>query len=185
VPVTVSPQTFSFVDFSAPEIAALVTRLAIDAGWPEGADIAIRIDEASALAAVEVVSLDPLEIQMDGGALEDPKRPRQLSEHRVSDVVGVTLLQARDRLDPAFAGPALGDELPLAHRVAWEVWAATRLGRRGWPIQPARRRYQFRHRHGFTDAADDAFDRIWSADALTWPALVALSDGVPRPAGTA
>jgi len=32
-------------------------------------------------------------------------------------------------------------------------------------------------RHGFSDAADAAFDRIWTADDLDWAALIAISDG--------
>jgi hypothetical protein len=43
-------------------------------------------------------------------------------------------------------------------------------------VQRQRRLYQFRNRHGFTDAADAAFDRLWSADGLTWAEISALSD---------
>ena len=35
--------------------------------------------------------------------------------------------------------------------------------------------YAFRNRHGFTDAADAAFDQLWTADDLTWDGITALS----------
>ena len=41
--------------------------------------------------------------------------------------------------------------------------------------------YQFRNRYGFTDAADAAFDRLWSAEALTWADLERSSRRRPRP----
>ena len=51
-----------------------------------------------------------------------------------------------------------------------------RLARLGYPPQRQRRLYHFRNRHGFTDAADAAFDRLWAADGLTWAEIVAISD---------
>ena len=39
----------------------------------------------------------------------------------------------------------------------------------------ARRRYAFRLRHGFSDAADRAFDRLWTASDLTWADILAIS----------
>ena len=39
-----------------------------------------------------------------------------------------------------------------------------------------RRLYHFRNRHGFTDAADEAFKRLWTADDLTWSDIAALSE---------
>ena len=38
-----------------------------------------------------------------------------------------------------------------------------------------RRLYHFRNRHGFTDAADAAFQRLWEAESLTWDEIDALS----------
>ena len=52
-----------------------------------------------------------------------------------------------------------------------------RIGRLGHRVQRQRRLYHFRNRHGFTDAADAAFDRLWSGEGLTWADIVALSDG--------
>ena len=49
-----------------------------------------------------------------------------------------------------------------------------RVERAGYFAHPDRRRYQFRLRHGFTDVADQAFDRLWAADALTWADIEAV-----------
>jgi hypothetical protein len=76
--------------------------------------------------------------------------------------------------------------------VTWDVYAVARLARRlrasGDPIpdyqaQRQRRLYAFRNRHGFTDAADAAFDRLWRADGLTWPDLLAISAGAVSDGG--
>jgi len=42
-------------------------------------------------------------------------------------------------------------------------------------VQRQRRLYQFRNRHGFTDAADAAFAKLWEADDLTWADISATS----------
>ena len=51
-----------------------------------------------------------------------------------------------------------------------------RLRRAGYPSQRQRRLYAFRTRHGFSDVADRAFQRLWTADDLTWSDIAALSD---------
>ena len=60
-----------------------------------------------------------------------------------------------------------------------------RLGRLGHPVQRQRRLYQFRNRHGFTDAADAAFEQLWEADDLTWARHLADLPGGPRRASRA
>ena len=48
--------------------------------------------------------------------------------------------------------------------------------------QRQRRLYHFRNRHGFTDAADAAFERLWTAEGLTWADIAAISqDAAGRP----
>ena len=47
----------------------------------------------------------------------------------MSVVVGRLILQALDRRDPAFGDPPPDDAMPVAHRVAWDVYALGRLGR--------------------------------------------------------
>ncbi len=176
VPLTVTPDTFAMVDFDPARIAAVAERLAGEVGLPADLPVVITVEEATPLAKVTLTSLEPLELTVEGGALEDPKRIRQLSEARTADVLGMHLFQARDRLDPAFGAPGLGEPVALAHQVAWDVFAVGRLERLGYPGQRQRRLYQFRNRHGFTDVGDAAFERLWAAERLTWPELTAISD---------
>jgi hypothetical protein len=61
--------------------------------------------------------------------------------------------------------------------VAWQVYCVGRLGRLGHQVQRQRRLYHFRNRHGFTDAADEAFDRLWSGEGLTWADIEGTSQG--------
>jgi hypothetical protein len=70
--------------------------------------------------------------------------------------------------------------LPLSS--AWQAYCVGRLHRLGHRVQRQRRLYHFRNRHGFTDEADAAFDRLWTADALTWSEITALSDGAAEAA---
>lgn len=176
--VTVSPETFVMVGFEASQIAAVAERLIADVGLPDDLELRIEVDEQTPLGRAKVASLDPLVITAESGALEDPKRPRQMSRDGSADVLGRLLLQVRDRFDPAFGDVPPDDDVPLPHAVAWDVYAIGRLVRLGYHNfdQRQRRLYHFRNRHGFTDAADAAFDRLWTADALTWAEIVQLSD---------
>lgn len=176
--VTVTPETFTMVEFDPAVIAGVVERLTALVELPDGTDVRIEVDERVPLARAILVSTDPVLIQIEGGALEDPKRPRHLSEDVTADVLGRLLFQARDRLDPDFgAVPAFAD-LSLALVTAWQVACAGRLVARGLHSQRQRWLYAFRNRHGFTDAADAAFDRLWSPSApLTWSEIEALSLG--------
>ncbi len=92
----------------------------------------------------------------------------------VADVIGRLLLRAADRLSPAFADAPPDDQLDLAHQTAWDSYALGRLERLGYDVRRPRRLYHFRNRHGFTDVADQAFDRFWSGDGVTWAELDAL-----------
>jgi hypothetical protein len=173
--VTVSPETFTMVLFDQGEIVAAVERVAEQIGLA-GTDITIEVNEEVPLARTHVESLDPIRLSIDGGAFEDPRHPRQLSEHAVIDVVGRLLLQAQDRLDPAFGDPPDDADMSLPHRVAWDVYAVGRLQQLGYESQRQRRLYGFRNRHGFTDASDAAFEQLWTGSGLTWADLTRLSD---------
>lgn len=176
MPVEVSPQSFTMVDYDAARIATFAEELATRVGLPEDHLIQLEIDERTPLARVDTVSLDPLRITIESGALENPKRIRQLSDDRMADVLGIAFMQALDRLDPEFGGPPVDERPSLPHTVAWDAYATARMERLGLPSQRRRRQYHFRNRHGFTDRADEAFDRIWSAERLTWAELTRLSD---------
>jgi hypothetical protein len=175
VPVEVRPDTFSLVFFEADEIRAIVEKLVAEIGLPDDIDVTLEIDETTPLGRARVASIDPVVITAESGALEDVKAPRRLSPTGTADVIGKLLLSVRDRLDPAFGDPPDDDELTLQESAAWEAYCVGRLGRLGHPVQRQRRLYQFRNRHGFTDAADAAFERLWTGEDLTWSDITAAS----------
>ena len=174
--VEVSPPTFTLVEFDAEEIRALAQRLADEIGLPADLEIRVEVDETTPLGSAKLTSITPVVLSFESGALEDAKRPRQLDERSSADVIGRLLFEVRDRLDPAFAdAPADGDlTLPLAS--AWQTYCVGRLSRLGHRVQRQRRLYHFRNRHGFTDAADAAFAKLWDGDGLSWADIAATSE---------
>jgi hypothetical protein len=166
--VTVTPETFTMVSYDAGEIASIAERLITEIGLPAGLDVRIAIDERTPLGRAKVSALEPVTVEAESGAFEDPKKPRHLSPVGTADVLGRLFYRVRDRLDPAFGEPPGDDDLELPLTVAWDCYAVGRLRRLGYHSQRQRRLYHFRNRHGFTDAADAAFDALWTADGLTW-----------------
>jgi hypothetical protein len=74
-----------------------------------------------------------------------------------------------DRLNPAFGDPPPDSDLTPAEHTAWDAYAVGRYARlAGIDGGRGRRRYAFRIRLGFSDAADRAFDQLWTASGLTW-----------------
>ena len=175
MPVEIRPETFSLVHFDATEIRAIVEQLVEVIGLP-AASVTIEVDETTLLAHAQVTSTDPIVIAVESGALEDPKVVGQLNATATADVLGKLLLSAKDRLDPAFGEAPADADLTLSEVAAWETYCIGRLGRLGHHVQRQRRLYQFRNRHGFTDAADAAFDSLWTADGLTWADISAISN---------
>ncbi|HSL58510.1 MAG TPA: hypothetical protein VK866_11760 [Acidimicrobiales bacterium] len=173
--VTVEPAEFRNVFFDAAEISRIVGSLCDDIGLE--APVRLEVDESTPLGRVDLVSLDPVTVAVQSGALEDKKHPRHLGERETADNLGRTLVKVTDRLSPEFGDPPpVGEEIPLALYVAWDTYAMGRLARLGYYAQRQRRLYAFQLRHGFTDAATAAFDQLWAADSLTWADIVALSD---------
>lgn len=173
--VTVTPERFELVFFEASAIADVVTDVAARLGFDE--PIELHVDETSPLGRSRVASYAPVIIEADGGALEDTRRPRHFSSARAADVVGRALLRVVDRRSGRFDGCPDDDELDLALRSAWEVHSVGRLERLGFSPHRKRRLYQFRNRHGFTDAADAAFEHLWGASDLSWSDIVGISEG--------
>jgi hypothetical protein len=173
--VTVSPETFTMVDFDAATIASLTERLVDQVGFGD-ARVDLRIDETMPLARVRIASVDPVALEVDGGALEDPKRLRQYDARGAARVLGRLLFQAKDLGWADFGTPPERDDLPLPHRVAWDTYAVGRVARLGYDAQEQRWRYAFRTRHGFTDDVDRAFGVLWDGDGLTWDDIVTTSD---------
>jgi hypothetical protein len=166
--VVVSPEQFSFVVFDADRIAELTSRIAEKVGLPADAEVRVEVEEGSPLGRTKLLSLDPITLSVEGGAFEDAKRPRHLSDKSVLDVVGRLLFRAKDRLDPGFADAPADGDLTLQQHTAWDAYAVGRCERAGWAPQKKRRVYHFRNRHGFTDVADGVFERLWNGDGLTW-----------------
>jgi hypothetical protein len=182
VPVEIQPERFTMVFYEADEIGAIAQRLLDQLGIGDQ-QVRIEVDETTPLGRAQVRSLDPVVLAVESGALEDPKRPRQLSPDGAADVLGRLLMRVRDRLDPAFGDPPPDDALDLAASVAWDAHCMGRLSRLGYPPQRKRRLYHFRNRHGFTDLADAAFERLWSAEQLSWADIEGISAGaVAQPA---
>jgi hypothetical protein len=173
--VVVTPESFTYVSFDAGEIAQLTEKLIDAIGLQVPGDVHIEVDETTPLSRAVVTSLEPITLSVESGALEDPKRPRQVSPHAVVDSVGRLLLRVRDRLDPAFGDPPPDAELTLAQAAAWDAYVMGRLARLGYKAQRQRRLYHFRNRHGFTDAADRAFAQLWDGEGLTWAEIDAMS----------
>jgi len=177
--VTVTPETFSLVNFDAAEIRSVVEKLIPAIGLPADLDVRIEIDEATPLGQARIASYgDPIVITVESGALEDPKRPRRVSVSGSADVLGRLLFRIHDRRNDAFGEPPPDADLTIAESVSWDVYCIGRLVRLGFKHYDNRQRrlYHFRNRHGFTDAADEAFERLWTADDLAWSDIVALSE---------
>ncbi len=175
--VTVTPDEFTLVKFDRDELVSVADKLLTDIGLDDLA-VRIEVDETTPLGRALVSGSDPVTIAVESGALEDPRRPRELSASGSADLLGRLLLRVRDRRDPAFGDPPEDKDLTQAEAVAWDVYCVGRLGRLGYKHFDNRQRrlYHFRSRHGFSDAADTAFERLWTADSLTWSDIKSLSD---------
>ena len=176
MPVAVEPATFTLVEFDAAEITALAERLAVDVGLPADLPVRIEVDETTPLGNARVASIDPVVLALESGALENPKAPRRFDPTGAADVLGRLLFEVRDRLDPRFADAPPTRELTLPQASAWQAYCVGRLGRLGYTVQRQRRLYHFRNRHGFTDVADAAFERLWRGEGLSWADVQAASD---------
>jgi len=174
--VTVIPEQFTYVSFDAATIETLLTGLLERLGLADR-DMQVEINEASPVVRITAQDGNPIVIQADSGAFEEPRRPRSLSADNVVTNAGRVLLRLRDRSDGSFSDAPAEDALSLAEMAAWDTYSVGRIGRLGYHVHQPRWRYNFRNRHGFSDATDAAFDRIWGADRLTWAELSAISQG--------
>jgi hypothetical protein len=187
--VQVTPETFTLVDYDAGVIAELTEELAAKTGFPDDIDITVDIDEELPLpltGATADIGDGRAALWFSGANFEDGRHRKHFDEPVARTELTVALLRAADRLGPGFADAVADEELSDAHRHAWEVWAEGRAARLGERTRRVRRLYHFRLYNGFTDVADAAFDRLWSADALTWSGLEAIcaecAAADPRPA---
>jgi len=171
---TVEPQSFRFVKFDAASIERIADGLIATLGIDR--PVRVIVDETTPLAAVRAEIGETIAIDVESGAFEDSRRPREQSDDATAAALGRILLRVRDRLEGGFGEAPPDHDLDLRQMAAWETYCAGRLARLGLAVNQQRWRYNFRNRHGFTDAADAAFDRIWAADGLTWGSLETISD---------
>jgi hypothetical protein len=174
--VTVSPQTFNLVFFEAPEIERITQKVADLVGLPADTDITVNVDERIPLGRIKTTSLQPIVLEVEGGAFEDAKRPRRLSEDATSEILARVLFRAKDRLSGGFEDAPPDDQLSLQQQTAWIAYAAGRAERLGIPVKKPRWLYHFRNRHGFSDTSDQVFERLWTSNSLTWPELAAACE---------
>jgi hypothetical protein len=178
--VTVTPQTFNFVAYDASLIQRVAEELLESLGLADR-DLNIDVDETTPLARTRVEVGDAISIRAESGAFEDTRRPRQQSEVATATSLGRVLLRVKDRLNGGFGDAPPDDDLTLAQVAAWETYSVGRLERLGIEVNQQRWRYNFRNRHGFTDEADEAFNRLWAGDGLTWGELEAISTAAGQP----
>ena len=178
--VTVTPQAFNFVAYDAAMIQRVAEELLASLGLDDR-DLLVEVDETTPLSRTRVEIGDAISIRAESGAFEDTKRPRQQSEVATATSLGRVLLRVRDRLVGGFDEAPPDDDLTLAQVAAWETYCVGRLERLGIDVNQQRWRYNFRNRHGFTDEADQAFNRLWASDALTWAEFEAICAAVGQP----
>ena len=165
--ITIEPAEFILVSYAADEIAAIAERIATAVGFPADRAIQINVEESTPLFRVLLTSVSPVTIDVEGGAFEDPKRPRHVSEAKTAVALARVLFQAHDRVLGGYTGVAL-QGLTLAQQMAWDANALGRSERLGLNVLKQTHLYAFRNRHGFSDASDAVFERLWNAGALTW-----------------
>jgi len=175
--VTVIPQTFNFVAYDAALIQRVTDELLASLGLTDR-DVNVEVDETTPLARIRVEIGDAIAIRAESGAFEDTKRPRQQSEVATATSIGRVLLRVRDRLVGGFGEAPPDEELSLPQVAAWDAYCVGRLARLGIEVNEQRWRYNFRNRHGFTDEADEAFNKVWTSDGLTWGELQGITQGL-------
>ncbi len=172
--ISVTPDPFHLVEYDAAVIRGIVEEVAGAVGIPPGVDIALVVDEAlpHPILGTETNVIDgSIELWTSGGWFEARDKTRAFSERHARAVLTTMLMRARDRLSGGFEGAPPDSELTLAERAAWEAFAWGRATRLGHNVHRQKRIYDFRLQHGFTDAADAVFDRLWTSDSSSWGAI--------------
>ena len=157
-------------------IAGLAEELATKVGLPDDVPIHIEIDEELPLpltgSTADVID-GRAELWFSGANFEDGRHRTTFNEQLARTDLAMELFRARDRLE-GFADAPVDEELTDAQRAAWEASGEGRAARLGEGARKVRRQYVFRLYNGFTDVADNAFERLWTGDNFTWAELQAL-----------
>ena len=173
--LTVTPDTYNFVAFDTAYTTRIAEHMATQLGLDD-IDVLIAINENSSLTRIEVEVTDSLiTITPHSGALEDTRRPRQQSELNTTITMARGMLRARDRLRGGFAEAPADTELSLPQAAIWDTYIMGRIAHMDIQVNKQAWVYNFRNRHGFSDAADAVFEKVWNSSSSTWAELNALS----------
>ena len=173
--ITITPDTYSKVEVDAAEIAAVVGEVrGRIAAVPDDLPVVLEIDEDQPTTRMSITSLDPLVFAVESGCLEDTRKPRHFGVEMASVSLAALFIEYLDRIDPDFGAPPLGEPSDFAQKVAWSASIHGRVAREGYRVHRPKHRYNFRNRHGFSDAADEAFDALWSLPNPTWAGIMAI-----------
>jgi hypothetical protein len=180
--VEVAPEQFTLVRYDAGVIAGIAEELASKVGLPDDVPVHIEIDEELPLpltGSTADVADGRAVLWFSGANFEDGRHRATFNDRLARVDLAMALFRANDRLQ-GFADAPADEDLSDAQRAAWESFAEGRAARLG---EFARK---VRLYNGFTDVADDAFERLWVADRFTWSELEALCAECraadPRPA---
>jgi hypothetical protein len=174
VTVRVSPDPFTLIAYDVAEIIAIVEDAAALIDFPSGVDVDLDVDEelfAPLTGHMSDVVDGRAKLWISGANFEDSRRPRHFSAEQARRDLAIMLLRAKDRLGEDFAAAPAEAELSRGERAAWDVYAVGRAERLGMAVRRQKQLYDYRLQHGFTDVADAAFDRLWSAETMTWDGI--------------
>lgn len=174
--IVVKPTAFVHVDFDVDLVTRLVGEAVERVSMPTDTKITVEIDENLSTNRVRVLELDPIRLEVESGAIENYKVPRTVGENESAITFTRLLLEVGDRRSVDFGAPELDDEPTRAHRMAWDVNLFGRTSSLGLRIHRPRYLYNFRNRHGFSDVADRTFDKLWSAEGMTYAEIKSMSD---------
>ncbi len=188
--IRLTPEAFTLVKYDAGELLAIAEAAASSVGVPEDVAISIEVDEAlpnPLVASLVDIVEGTVTCWFTGGTFEDPQHQAELQRDTAMVELAAVFLRARDRLGGGFESAAPDGEISDRQRAIWDVYTDGRLGRQGFRLNEARRRYAYRLQAGFNDVADAEYEKAWAATAMTWDELLAvearLAEADPRPVG--
>lgn len=178
--ISVTPSSFTMVEFRLDQIVPVVEEVRATIGQLDPGqglvdlDVALVIEEDQQTARMAITSVDPLVFALDCGALEDTRNPREFGLEMASVSLASLFIEYLDRTSEAFGAPSIGEPSDFADKIAWSVYTHARVRRAGYRVHKPKHLYNFRNRHGFSDAADQAFEALWTAVDLTYAEILAL-----------
>ncbi len=172
--ITVKPDPFHLIMFDAGVIRDLVEEIAGSLGVPTATNIQLTVDEEIPMPIVATMA-DVVDGGYDlwctGACFEARNKSRAFSEaHARAEITGM-ILRANDRVSGGFENAPADSELLPGERIAWDCYTMGRVASLGHKVHIQKRLYDFRLQHGFTDAADAAFDRLWNTSATAFEAI--------------